>query len=448
MTTSQTSRGQPLAVPPTLTATVAATIDWHCIVIGAGPAGSAVAIRLAQAGQRVLLVDRSSMPRPKVCGCCLSPLAIAELRGLCPPGAVRSPLPLEGVCLLSAGRSARVPMAGGGILSRETLDASLVRRAIDVGADWLPDMLVEAIHDEGAARGAATRDDGEVVVLAHRATPEEPRATSLLRGRVAVIAAGLADTIRIVTGTVTTTRSRQPAARRTDASRGRRVAPGSRIGLGATLDSASLRDAAAVINPPPGELVMAVAPHGYCGIVGLEDGRLDLAAAVDRRLIARAGGPAAAITQLLRTAGGDHLGSIGFDRVLEAVAAATFRATPPLTHQSPLLGSPSRRILRVGDAAGYVEPFTGEGMGWALASGRILAESLLIDPGSGNLVADASRYEHQHERLFAGHHARCLRVARGVRHPTVVSAAVRLAAAMPRAAAWALPLVTGASGRS
>ena len=447
MSTSPLSLSQPLAVPPTLTAAVAGTIDWHCIVIGAGPAGSAVAIRLAQAGQRVLLVDRSSMPRPKVCGCCLSPLAIAELRGLCPPGAVRSPLPLEGVCLLSAGRSARVPMAGGGILSRETLDASLVRRAIDVGADWLPDMLVEAIHDEGAARSAATRDDGEVVVLAHRATPEEPRATSLLRGRVAVIAAGLADTIRIVTGTVTTTRSRQPAARRTDASRGRRVAPGSRIGLGATLDSASLRDAA-VINPPPGELVMAVAQHGYCGIVALEDGRLDLAAAVDRRMIARAGGPAAAITQLLRTAGGDHLGSIGFDRMLEAVAAATFRATPPLTHQSPLLGSPSRRILRVGDAAGYVEPFTGEGMGWALASSRILAESLLIDPGSGNLVADASRYEHQHERLFASHHARCLRVARGVRHQTVVTAAVRLAAAMPRAAAWALPLVTGARGRS
>lgn len=447
MTTSQPSPGQPLAVPPTLTAAVAATIDWHCIVIGAGPAGSAVAIRLAQAGQRVLLVDRSSMPRPKVCGCCLSPLAIAELRSLCPPGAVRSPLPLEGVCLVSAGRSARVPMAGGGILSRETLDASLVRRAIDVGADWLPEMLVEAIHDEGAARGTASRDDGEVVVLAHRATPEEPRDTILLRGRVAVIAAGLADTIRIVTGTVTTTPSRPPTTRRAAASRGRRVAPGSRIGLGATLDSAPLRDAA-VINPPPGELVMAVAQHGYCGIVGLEDGRLDLAAAVDRRLIARAGGPAAAITQLLRTAAGDHLGSIGFDRVLEAVAAATFRATPPLTHQSPLLGSPSRRVLRVGDAAGYVEPFTGEGMGWALANGRILAESLLIDPDSGNPVADASRYEHQHERLFAGHHARCLRVARGVRHPTVVTAAVRLAAAMPRAAAWALPLVTGASGRS
>lgn len=448
MSTSPLSLSQPLAVPPTLTAAVAATIDWHCIVIGAGPAGSAVAIRLAEAGQRVLLVDRSSMPRPKVCGCCLSSLAIKELCGLCPPGAVRAPLPLEGVCLVSAGRSARVPMAGGGILSRETLDASLVRRAIDVGADWLPDMLVEAIHEEGVARGTATRDDGEVVVLTHRATPEEPRNTIRLRGRVAVIAAGLADTIRIVTGSMTTTLAGQPAARRTDVARGRRIAPDSRIGLGATLDSASLRDAAAVINPPQGELVMAVAQHGYCGIVGLEDGRLDLAAAVDRRLIACAGGPAAAITQLLRTAAGDHLGSIGFDRMLEAVAAATFRATPPLTHQSPLLGSLSRRILRVGDAAGYVEPFTGEGMGWALASSRILVESLLIDPGSGTPDADASRYEHQHERLFAGHHARCLRVARGVRYPTVVNAAVRLAAAMPRAAAWALPLVTGASGRS
>ena len=111
----------------TLTPESAAGIDWHCIVIGAGPAGAAVAIRLARRGQRVLLVDRSAMPRPKVCGCCLSPLAIAELTSLCPLDGFPTPLPLANVCLVSAGRSVRMPMPGGGVLSREGLDTALVR---------------------------------------------------------------------------------------------------------------------------------------------------------------------------------------------------------------------------------------------------------------------------------------------------------------------------------
>ena len=127
-------------VPATLTPAAAAAIDWHGIVIGAGPAGAAVAIRLARQGLRVLLVDRSSMPRPKVCGCCLSPLAVAELASLCPADAVPTPLPLATVCLVSAGRSARIPMPGGGVLSREALDTALVRQAIAAGADWLPTM--------------------------------------------------------------------------------------------------------------------------------------------------------------------------------------------------------------------------------------------------------------------------------------------------------------------
>ena len=115
-------------VAATLTPAAAAAIDWHGIVIGAGPAGAAVAIRLARQGLRVLLVDRSSMPRPKVCGCCLSPLAVAELASLCPAGAVPTPLPLATVCLVSAGRSVRIPMPGGGVLSREALDAARLAR--------------------------------------------------------------------------------------------------------------------------------------------------------------------------------------------------------------------------------------------------------------------------------------------------------------------------------
>jgi flavin-dependent dehydrogenase len=411
-------------VPATLTPAAAAGIEWHSIVIGAGPAGAAVTIRLARQGLRVLLIDRSPMPRAKVCGCCLSTLAVAELAALCPPGTLPTPLPLSTVCLLSAGRAARMPMPGGGVLSREALDAALVREAIDAGADWLPNMVAEAIHETPAAG-----EPEGVAVVARTVTPA-PRALVHLHGRVAVIAAGLTDTIQIPAP------ARRPARDR----RGRRVAQGSRIGVGATFTAASSGSSATPLDLPVGELVMAVGRLGYCGLVRLEDGRIDLAAAVDRQLLADTGGPAAAIAILLERAVGDGRFAASLEPLLAELPGATFRATPPLTHQSPPIAGVARRIFRVGDAAGYVEPFTGEGIGWALAGGRILAASLLAD-----LATAAVAYPLAHGEFFATRHARCRWVARGVRQPSVVSGAVELARLMPWAAGRAVPLLVGAT---
>ena len=425
-------------VAATLTPAAAAAIEWHAIVIGAGPAGAAVAIRLARQGLRVLLVDRSSMPRPKVCGCCLSQLAVAELASLCPADALPTPLPLATVCLVSAGRSARMPMPGGGVLSREALDTALVRQAIAAGADWLPTMLVEAIHEAPSREKLDLGQEGVTVVA--RTTTTEPQAPLQLHGRVAVIAAGLADTIRIPSPDTSTSIDGRLARHAGHDRRGRHVAPGSRIGIGTTITAASRGHRAAAIELPPGELVMAVGRHGYCGLVRLEDDRLDLAAAVDRKLIADEGGPAAGIAHLLHEACGDSTLAAAIERTILAVPGATFRATPPLTHHSPRIAGATQRIFRVGDAASYVEPFTGEGIGWALAGGRILAESLLDD-----IATAAASYRLAHRRLFATNHARCRWVARGVRQPGIVSGAVGLAQFMPWAARRAVPLLVGAS---
>jgi len=439
------STREPAAVLPTITSVAATLIDWHCVVIGAGPAGAAVTIRLARRGMRVLLVDRSGMPRPKVCGCCLSPLARAELAAICPVESLPAALPLTSVCLVAAGKSARVPMPRGGVLSREALDAALVRQAIAAGADWLPNLTADAIHEPPPGH------DVESLTVVARATTSQQQEAARLRSRMVVIAAGLADTIHVVSADG---RSLATASSRAHTPRDRRVAPGSRIGVGTTLSAASAASLPPAIDLPPGELVMAVARHGYCGLVRLEDGRLDLAAAVDRHVLAAAGGPAAGIVDLLRLAGGDRRATSALDGALDAVAAATFRATPPLTHHSPRIAGRSQRIFRVGDAASYVEPFTGEGIGWALASGRLLAESLLGNGATGepltatHIVAAAERYPLLHNGLFAAHHARCRWVARSVRHPHLVSGAVQLAAALPAAAAWALPIATGAASRA
>lgn len=395
----------------------AAATEWDAIIVGAGPAGSVTALRLAKAGRRVLLVDRDQMPRGKVCGCCLSQAAIRELRDLevIAPAAcadiVADAVPLEGVCLAAWGRTARIPLVGGRILSREVLDTSLVAAAVRAGARWLPEANVVAVADEDGSE-AGGNVATVTIRMAHGGIWN-------VHGDFVVIAAGLADHVRVHGSATAGPRRRATAAR-------------SRIGVGAVLPtSAACPGLSSVAELLAGELIMAVGHHGYCGIVRLEDGRIDLAAAVDRQVVNQEGSPATAIEGILREAFG---GSPRFP------PGVLWRATPPLSHASPLVAGAGGRIFRIGDAAGYVEPFTGEGIGWALASGRLVAESIL----HGSSPTDvATRYERGHAAHFNPRYARCRRVARGLRIPVVVAATVRAAGLMPWAARLLAPAVVG-----
>ncbi|MFM7136297.1 MAG: NAD(P)/FAD-dependent oxidoreductase, partial [Planctomycetota bacterium] len=159
------------------------------------------------------------------------------------------------------------------------------------------------------------------------------------------------------------------------------------------------------------------------------------------------GSPAAAIARVLAETGGDRAAGLATAAAAEQLAKATYRGTPPLTRRRPV-ASPSGRILRVGDAAGYVEPFTGEGMGWALASARLCDEAVtpLVAPGgrlTGDVAAAGIRYDRVHRRHFAAHHARCRRVSLVVRRPWLVGPALRLARLAPAVAARVVPLVIG-----
>lgn len=395
-------------IAPTVALVEARDAEWDMLVIGAGPAGAATALRLARLGARVLLVDRGRFPRPKVCGCCLSPAALGELAALDLPAECRAPaVPLHAVWIAARGREARIDTTGGATVSRESLDAALVRAAISAGVAWMPATTVTEIEAGGALAVATVR----------QASSDSAR---LRAGRV-VIAAGLADAIRVQGSDAGKVHA---AARRP-----RRVAPASLIGLGATLPAAG--------GPlPPGELVMAVGRSGYAGIVRLEDGRLDLAAAVEPGAVAAAGSPAALIEALVSEVGGTARASVP----REALAAAAFRATPALTHTTPLLAGDEGQIVRIGDAAAYIEPFTGEGMGWALASGRMLAETVAASASRADFQA---RFPVAHARVFAAHHARCRRVAAAVRRPWLFAGAVEAARIAPALAARAMPWVTG-----
>ena len=112
---------------------------WDALVVGAGPAGSMTARELALRGARVLLVDRQSPPRWKVCGACLSPgtQSVLEDGGLGHiPGSLGA-VPLRSLRLAGWSLEAEIPLRGSVALSRSSLDEALVKAAVESGVTFV-----------------------------------------------------------------------------------------------------------------------------------------------------------------------------------------------------------------------------------------------------------------------------------------------------------------------
>lgn len=310
-----------MSIRATLEAPEISTRRWDLLVAGAGPAGALLAQRVAADGLAVLLVDRQSFPRDKVCGGCLSARTLEELHraGL---GAFVDSLgatSLRRLRLGGWGRTADLSLPGGIAVSRRALDAALVEAAIASGAHFLPR------HAVGIGPVCGDTREIELISTTSRHTA---------RARIVADASGLGSRLVSV---ATVRRSRRP-----------------RIGCNAVVEAANEAYR-------PGTIYMAVGRSGYVGATRLEDGRLNVAAALDQRAM-RDHGPGALVDEVLREAG---FGSI------EATTSASWSGTPVLSQQPRQRAG--ERVFSVGDAAGYVEPFTGEGVGWALRSAALLA---------------------------------------------------------------------------
>jgi flavin-dependent dehydrogenase len=172
----------------------------------------------------------------------------------------------------------------------------------------------------------------------------------------------------------------------------------------------------------PGTVSMACHPSGYVGIVQLEDGRLDLAAAFDIEFVKRLGGLSNAACRVISESG---------LRMPRRMNGAQWQGTVKLTHQrAKLFGA---RYLVAGDAAGYVEPFTGEGIAWAMASGQAVS-SFACRALSRSMSVVGPAWSQEYRRILGRRMRSCKAISFLLRQPAFLRLAVRVLQMSPRLA--------------
>jgi len=180
----------------------------------------------------------------------------------------------------------------------------------------------------------------------------------------------------------------------------------SRIGVGAVFDDPSY-------ETETGELQMTMGSGGYVGMVRVEDGSLNVGAALDQEMVGSLG-PEGAVNRILVDSG---------KAGLDGAPIEGWRGTPLLTRRRDRLADEG--FFRIGDAAGYVEPFTGEGMSWAMNSA--LALGPLIDEARRGWSDELGQeWEAYHKRQVRSSQRLCRWLSRGLRHPMLVRSTVGL----------------------
>jgi flavin-dependent dehydrogenase len=322
------------------------TAEFDAIIVGGGPAGASAAVHLAASGARVLLAERERFPREKLCGEFISPECLGHFARL----GVSEEMSRGGarvsqtVFYAPSGRGVSVPSAwfggqGGDALglSRAEMDARLLARARDVGVNVFEAAALASLVVEGSrVCGVRLHADGGGV--------------REFRARVTLDATG----------------RHRAVVRRAERELGREVKDGREGRVPLVAFKAHLEGA----RGAEGVCEIYFYPGGYGGLSPVEKGLSNLC------FIARA--------RDVRECESDA------ERVLREVLMRNRRAARTLegaTARTRWLGvslegfgrhepAPFEGLLAVGDAAAFIDPFTGSGMLMALEGGELAARAV------------------------------------------------------------------------
>lgn len=366
---------------------ISAVPIWDAVVVGAGPAGAMTAFELGRIGKRVLLLDREAFPRWKVCGATLSPGVVSLLSesGLDHVLPDLGAMPLGILRLGGWSTQADLTLNGSMAISRQALDQALVLEAVQQGVEFLPSARV---------RLGALLEDRRIMAVT------SPHGQWEVSTRVVVAADGLGSGILTEAGVPS----------RTSHSKKRPL-----VGLGSVYPPS-------VPGYEPGVIHMAVGEAGYVGMARIETGHLNLAAAVDPIALRAAASPSDLVDFILRDAGWP---------VLSGPFHVKWKGTPELTRRPQRPGAD--RLFAVGDAAGYLEPFTGEGVLWALSGARALAP-LSADVGEAWDPDLLERWSHLHASMVGRAQRLCGSIAWALARPTLSRNVLRVLRTLPRLA--------------
>lgn len=339
-------------------------LDAEAIVVGGGPAGSVVAAELASRGHDVLLLDRSRFPRDKACSDYVNPAGVKLLEGLGLTddlrrlGAHRA----EGMRVHAPGgasyladfQGAETGQSAMG-LTRRMLDALLLVRAATAGARVIEGARVRGVVvEQGAVRGVQASVGGR---------------QGLIRAALVVGADGRASTVSRTLGLDLPNRLLR------------------RTGLVAHYRGLTGLDRW-------GE--MHVGHHSYAGLAVLEDGRFNVAFVSDASAVAsRPGSVEEYFESGLRNL------PRAWARIAGAERVGPIRGVGPLAHATRRCAGDG--FILVGDAAGFLDPFTGDGVADAVLSALLAAPVASAALRSGAVSAAAlDAYRAARRRAFWG----------------------------------------------
>lgn len=388
-------------------------VEGRCdvLVVGAGPAGAACAYWLAKAGYEVVVVEKKAFPREKTCGDGLTPRSVRQLEDMGLTQELSAHHRYQGLRSHGFGRALEMDWPAtpglprhGYVITRKDLDALVAAQATKAGATlWEHTEAAEPLVEEGRVAGALLNAAGE------------GGRTGEVRARYVVVADGANSRFGWALGN-----QRQRSYPQGMALRGYWASPmHDQPWIDSWLD---VRDKEGRSMP------------GYGWVFPLGDGRVNVGVG----LLSTSSRWKGANTGKLMDAFCHTLPEEWDVRPETCLGPATGGRLPMGLSVVPRAG---KSHLVVGDAAGSINPFNGEGIAYAYETGRLAASVLDEALSSGNPAA-LTLYEDGLEARYGPYYKVARAFVSAISHPEVMQACVGIGMHNQTIMEWVLRIMS------